>query len=81
MASSTGSGAHASASVASGGRHDERVAVVRPEVEHLARGDQVHVLLLATEGADREAAADRLGQRDEVRLDAEVARRAAVARR
>ena len=61
-----------------GGGHHERIAVVGAEMEDTTLGDEVHVLLLATEGPDREATADRLGQRDQVGLDAEVLGRTAV---
>jgi hypothetical protein len=59
-------------------RHHQRVAVVRAEVEHLAGGDEVHVLGLAAERADGEPAADRLGERDEVGSHAELVGGAAV---
>ena len=61
--------------------HAQRVAVVRAEVQHLALRDLVHVLLPATEGAERQAAADALGQRDEIGLHAEVRRSRRPSRR
>ncbi len=54
------------------GGHHERVAVVRAEVQHGALGDQVHVLGLAAERTDGEAATDRLGERDQVGLHAQL---------
>ena len=55
-------------------RHHERIAVVRAEVQDLTGGDQAHVLGLAAERSDGESTADRLGERDEVGLHAELAR-------
>ena len=54
-------------------RHAQRVAVIGAEVHDTTVGDFVHVFALATKGAERQAAADRLGKRDEVRFDAESA--------
>ena len=47
-------------------RHHEWVAVVRAEVDHPTIADQSHVLGLAAERAEREAAADRLRKRHKV---------------
>ena len=55
-----------------GRRHDQRVAVIGAEVSHPAVDDDLHDLPAPTEGRKRQTTADALGQRDEVRLDAEA---------
>ena len=57
-------------------KKDEGVAVVGPEVRHPAVDDDLHDLARAAEGRERQSAADRLGQGDEVGLDLEALGRA-----
>ena len=59
-------------------RHHERVAVVGAEVEHRALGDRLHHFGPTAERADRQAAADRLGEAHQIGLHAEAASGAAV---
>ncbi len=62
-----------------GGRHHQRVAVVGAEVGHPAVDDDLHDLALAAEGRQRQPAADRLGQGDQVGGDAQALGRTGVA--
>ena len=62
-----------------GGGHDERVAVVGPEVRHPAVDDDLHDLALATEGRERGTRRRCLGEGHEIRAYAESLARAGVA--
>ena len=64
--------------VAHHGRHRQRVAVEGADLVDLALGDPAHDLLGAADRAARQAAADRLGQAQQVGGDAEALGRAAV---
>ena len=59
-------------------RHRQRVAVERADLVDPAVGDPAHDLLAAADRAARQAAADRLGQAEQVGGDAEALRGAAV---
>jgi hypothetical protein len=52
--------------------HDQRVAVIGAEVRHPAVDDDLHDVLATTKRRERQPAADALGERDEVGLDAEA---------
>ncbi len=61
-----------------GGGHHQRIAVVGAEVGHPPVDHDLHHLALAAERSQRQAAADALGERDQVRLDTEPLRGARV---
>ena len=61
-------------------RHAERVAVVGAVMRHAVVDDGLHDFRSATERGQRQTAADGLGQRDQVRLDAQSRGGAASAR-
>src|SRR5579871_1462420 len=61
-------------------RHRDWIGVVRAAVEDLVLRDQVHDGLVRAEGGERQSSANRLGQADHVRRDAEVFTGAAPAK-